>query len=94
MPEQYEIETLLDIAKLEYDQIDRLCAELPSAIKKSKAMVDLMGLVGEAAGIEGAIAQFISPMTWIDDGAQDLTMTLTHEGEEIEQIVFESERAS
>jgi len=81
---EYEINSLADIAKLEDDQIDRLCAELPSIIKQVKAVVDLLDAVGDGLGVKSA-AKILSPMVWIDDGKTDLTLSLVNgkSGEEI-----------
>jgi len=81
---EYEINSLADIAKLEDDQIDRLCAELPSVIKQVKAVTDLINAVGDVSGTNSA-AEFLSPMIWIDDGKRDITVGIVSNktGEEL-----------
>jgi len=84
---QYEISTLADIAKLEQDQIERLCAELPRHFEYARAMQDLMGVAADALG-ESFESSIVSPLIWIDDGKQDLNMTMVNSetGDEICQF--------
>lgn len=67
MSNEYKITTLKDIVSLDEDQIDRICAELPGVLKYCKAMIS----VGDALSKEGAI-KLVEPLTWIDDGKQDI----------------------
>lgn len=84
---EYEINSLADIAKLEDDQIDRICAELPSVIKQVKAVVDLLNVTGDIAGTDSA-AQFLSPMIWIDDGKRDITVGIVSSTSGEELVTF------
>lgn len=79
MSNEYKIHSLIDILKLEYDQIDRLCAELPAFLKQVKATTDLISIAAED---DGAL-DVLSPMTWYDDGKKDITLSVTCEGEEV-----------
>lgn len=75
MSNEYKINTLIDILELEDDQIDRLCAELPRVLKYAKAMKNLIQV---SSGIDVGIAEvckIVSPLTWIDDGKQEITCT-------------------
>lgn len=73
MSNEYKMTTILDIMALEEDQIDRLCAELPSMLKQVKALTVLLEVAGDVAGVEKAF-ELITPLTWIDDGKADLTV--------------------
>ncbi len=75
MSNEYKINTLIDILELEDGQIDRICAELPRVLKYAKAM---KGLIQAASGLEANVAEvckIVSPLTWIDDGKQEITCT-------------------
>lgn len=85
MNEEYKIGTLLDIVGLEDDQIDRLCAELPAMLKQAKAVMQLLEAVAEAADIDDTMCEMLSPLTWIDDGKTDLSITIT--GRDDEEVV-------
>lgn len=78
MSKEYELNTLADLMDLEEDQIDRICAELPSMIKKVKGFRDLMISVGDALGAEVA-CEAMAPVRWIDDGKKDITINISTE---------------
>lgn len=82
MSNEYKIGTLADILELEDDQIDRLCAELPSHLKQIKALTELLNVVGEINGVN-SVAEAVSPMTWIDDGKSNMTAVVECEGSEV-----------
>ena len=83
MSKEYKIGSLVDLLELEDDQIDRLCAELPSVIKHAKSLMELIGAVGEAMGEESPIVQALTPMTWIDDGKKNVDIKVSCEGEQV-----------
>ena len=68
---------------LEDDQIDRLCAELPSVIKQAKAFINLVNSVGVAVGEKDNIVDMLTPLTWIDDHKSDVTISLHDDSEEL-----------
>jgi hypothetical protein len=45
-------------------------------LKQAKAVLELIDAVGEAAGAKGKIADLLTPLTWTDDGEQNITVTL------------------
>jgi hypothetical protein len=75
MSNEYKISNLIDIMNLEEDQIDRLCAELPRAIKYAKSISEMLTTAGNILGAEQATAQILLPLTWIDDGETEITVT-------------------
>lgn len=75
MSNKYKISTLLDIMQLEDDQIDRLCAELPGVIKYAKAFKALIDAAGEVASDDDRATKILMPLTWIDDGKTEITVT-------------------
>ena len=77
MSNEYEIWSLVDLLELEHDQVERLCAELPSAIAHIKGLQSLVGAVAHEEGIEGPASKLLSPLTWIDDGKTDLDVVMT-----------------
>ena len=77
MANEYEITTMLDLLALEDDQIDRLCAELPSVIKHAKNLMGLLDAVGEAIGEDSQITQMLTPLRWIDDGEQNIDIKMS-----------------
>ena len=85
-PKVYELHDFSDLLKLEDDQIDRLCAELPEMMKKAKQIVSLF----ESALIEvdesNPVIQAMKPLKWIDDGKQDISVTLACGGNELGQV--------
>ena len=76
MSNEYKIDSLVDIIALDDDQIDRLCAELPSVLKQVKAIKTLVDAIGDMEGIDDAM-KILTPLTWIDDGECNVTMTGT-----------------
>lgn len=83
MSNEYKIGSLVDITKLEDDQIDRLCAELPAMLKHAKAFMGLLEAVAEATDIEDSICEMLSPLTWIDDGKQNLDIQIKDSNDEV-----------
>lgn len=75
---EYKIKYLTDMLELEDDQIDRICAELPTALKEAKKVITMLKIIGDQAGIDN-VTEMLMPMTWIDDGKTDLTMRVQHE---------------
>lgn len=92
MENEYELTTLVDIAKLEDDQIDRLCAELPAVLKQAKALGSLLEVLSEVEGLGPSSTSILEPMVWIDDGKTDVTMTLMCGDEEL--LVYKSSSSS
>ena len=83
MSNEYDITMLADLLKLEDDQIDRLCAELPSIIKHVRALVDLIGAVNEGLGGESPAVEALTPLIWIDDGKQNIDINISSAGDEV-----------
>lgn len=83
MSEEYKISTLMDIIKLDVDQIDRLCAELPMVLKHAKQLSITIEALGENLGVPSPV-EVLSPLTWIDDGKQDLTVGITSGKERVQ----------
>lgn len=86
MSNEYKISTLIDIMSLDDDQIDRLCAELPRAIKYAKTLEQLFGAVGDALGAKEKVAQVLLPLTWTDDGKTEITVSAKNQNENIFEI--------
>ena len=82
MDKEYKITTLVDLLELDDDQIDRLCAELPSVIKHVRNLVDLIGLAGEAMEAGELSVQALTPLRWIDDGKQNVDIRISCGDEE------------
>jgi len=82
MDKEYKITTLVDLLELDDDQIDRLCAELPPMLKQCKALKELVGAVGELIGAESTAVEALTPLTWIDDGKQNVTIKVSCEIEQ------------
>jgi len=73
MSNEYKISNLLDIVELDDDQIDRICAELPRVLKYAKALNSL--IITNEQGEHSPAVKILSPLTWIDDGKTELTIT-------------------
>lgn len=86
MSNEYKISTLTDIMNLDEDQIDRLCAELPRAIKYAKSLEKLFFDVGDALGAKEKSAQVLLPLTWTDDGKTEITVSATNGNEDLFEI--------
>lgn len=84
MSNEYKISTLLDIIDLDDDQIDRICAELPSVLKYAKNLSVLIENIGEHLKVPTP-TEVLSPLTWIDDGKEDLTVGVSN-GDERFQV--------
>ena len=84
--EIFELNTFADLLYLNDDQLDRLCAHLPSVIKQVKC---LSGIIGEA--LEGKGAEMLTPLKWKDDDEKGLKVNITSGGEDI--LLYESESA-
>ena len=74
--ERYELNSFVDLLQLEDEQIERLLAELPSTLKKCKAMLEVINLCGGSLGDESPIVQLLSPLVWVDDGKRDITVNI------------------
>ena len=83
MDKVYEITTLVDLLQLDDDQIDRLCAELPSVIKHARGLVELMGIAGEIMEAGEPVVQMLTPLSWIDDGKQNIDIKVSCGDEEV-----------
>lgn len=91
MSSEYKISNLIDIMNLDEDQIDRLCAELPRAIKYAKNISQILTSAGNLLGAEQATAQILLPLTWIDDGETEITVTGKNGADE---VIFEAKVGS
>ena len=88
MSNEYKIATLIDMLDLDDDQIDRLCAELPSLLKHIKG---LEAILKAALGSDDEVLKIINPLTWIDDGKKEINLTaICSDGEELEYKVSEA----
>lgn len=74
MSNEYKIDSLVDIIALDEDQIDRICAELPTILKHAKALKAFFDAIGDMEGIDEAM-KIVTPLTWIDDGEQNISVT-------------------
>ena len=89
MSNKYKISTLLDIMELDDGQIERLCAELPEVLKYAKNLSILIENIGEHLKVPTPV-DVLSPMTWIDDGKQDLTIGISN-GDDRFQVEIKSD---
>ena len=84
MNREYKIATLEDILKLEDDQIERLAAELPAMMKMCKGTIKSIQNLASENGIDiPDCAKMVFPITWIDDGKQEITLTAVCEEKEL-----------
>lgn len=79
MTKEYKLHSFADLLKLSDAQIDKLCSELPGAIKEVKAFISL---VGHLAGQSEKAIEALSPLIWVDDGRRDIEMDLCNSGGE------------
>jgi hypothetical protein len=84
--EIFELNTFSDLLQLNDDQLDRLCAQLPSVIKQVKCLSAIMGVA-----LDGKEAEMLTPLRWKDDEGKGLKINITSGGEDI--LLYESKSA-
>lgn len=84
MSNEYKITTLIDMLDLDDDQIDRICSELPGVLKHIKAFKELINSTAGDGIAMDSVFKVINPLTWIDDGNQDITCNaILNDGEKL-----------
>lgn len=72
---EYKLEHIYDLANIPDEALPRFIEELPKIVGHMRDVKALQSLLGDDA-------VKINPLTWVDDGEQDATITMTFTGEE------------
>jgi hypothetical protein len=81
MDKEYKLNDFNDLMKLSNDQVERLCSELPRLVEYAKAVTGLVDVVAEAIEVDHK-CELLSPITWIDDGQQNLSIQMVNDSDE------------
>ena len=73
----YQIATIYDMAAIPEEAWPRLISELPAMLRFASGIVDANRMLG-------GMAQLIpTPITWVDDGDTNVTVTMEDEGSDM-----------